>query len=147
MYNHEYLPITGHISFLLSTQKLLFKSETNVVSIQTLGGTGANHLGALFLSRRKKTTVWISDPTWLNHHQIWDLVGASRQTYPYFDKETRGLDFSGMLTALETAVPGDIVLLHACCHNPTGVDPTREQWIAIADLMERKKLFPFFDAA
>jgi aspartate aminotransferase, cytoplasmic len=118
-----------------------------VVSIQTLGGTGANHLGALFLSRRKDTTVWISDPTWLNHHQIWDLVGASRQTYPYFDKETHALDFRGMLAALETAVPGDIVLLHACCHNPTGVDPTREQWIAIADLMERKNLFPFFDAA
>jgi aspartate aminotransferase, cytoplasmic len=117
------------------------------VSIQTLGGTGANHLGAMFLSRSREMTVWISDPTWLNHHQIWDLLGTKRKSYPYFDNETRALDFNGMLRVLENAVAGDVVLLHACCHNPTGVDPTQDQWIAIADLMARKNLFPFFDAA
>jgi aspartate aminotransferase, cytoplasmic len=151
-YDHAYLPISGDPLLLSTSRDLIFSSSTpvNLVSIQTLGGTGANHLGALLICRSNPTTktrVWISDPTWTNHHEIWDLIGAKREVYPYFDPLTKKLDFNGMMTALERAEKGDVVLLHACCHNPTGVDPTKEQWIAIADLMARRGLIPFLDAA
>ena len=150
--NHSYLPISGDPQFLSSARALIFASSppVNMVSIQTLGGTGANHLGALLLCRantRRTTRVWISDPTWQNHHEIWDLLGAKRQVYPYFNRGSKRLDFEGMMNTLDKAEKGDVVLLHACCHNPTGVDPTKEQWIKIADLMARRGLIPFLDAA
>lgn len=125
----------------------------NIASMQTLGGTGALHLGALLFSRANAgaatTKIWIPDPTWINHHDIFDLMGAKykKELYPYYDPVTRGLDFRGMMAALETAEMGDVVLLHACCHNPTGIDPTKQQWIEIADLMQRRNLIPFIDAA
>jgi aspartate aminotransferase len=110
------------------------------------------HLGALFLAKFYKIqganrTVYVSNPTWANHHQIFTNVGLPIASYPYFSKETKGLDFDGMKAALGAAPDGSIILLHACAHNPTGVDPTPEQWREIASLMKAKKHFPFFDTA
>ncbi|KAJ5249184.1 hypothetical protein N7468_000635, partial [Penicillium chermesinum] len=155
---HEYTTIEGDIPFNLVARNLMFgfeagdkqsEEKARVATVQTVAGTGANHLGALFLAHHMKPrTVWLSDPSWANHQTIWDLAGVPRKTYPYYHAETRLLDFDGMMATLESeAQEGDAVLLHACAHNPTGLDPTKEQWIAIADLCERKKLFPFFDSA
>ena len=118
--------------------------------MQTISGTGAVHLGALFLSRfypRPDKTVYFSAPTWANHNQIFSNVHIPIKTYPYFSAQTKGLDFKGMTQAIDAAPEGSIILLHACAHNPTGVDPTREQWKEIASLIRNKKHFPFFDCA
>lgn len=110
------------------------------------------HLGALFLARFYKVagtnrTVYIPNPTWANHNQILSNVGLPIATYPYFDKQTRGLAFNPMLQALRDAPEHSIILLHPCAHNPTGVDPTESQWRDIAAVMKEKKHFPFFDCA
>ncbi|KAK9348350.1 pyridoxal phosphate-dependent transferase [Lipomyces starkeyi] len=157
--DHEYLPITGLPEFTTQSARLVLGATADaiknnlVASVQTISGTGANHLGALFLSRHPPTTsagpttVYISSPTWPNHKQIFANVGIAVREYPYFDPKTLGLDINGFLGALESAEPGSIILLHACAHNPTGVDPTQDQWKQIADVMIRKDLFPFFDCA
>lgn len=119
--------------------------------MQTISGTGAVHLGALFLQKFYRTnserTAYFSDPTWPNHFQIFSNVGLQHKTYPYFSKKTKGLDFDGMYGAIESAPEGSIIVLHACAHNPTGVDPTQDQWKKIAELLRAKKHFPFFDTA
>ena len=157
--NHEYLPIAGLPEFTAASQKLIFGSsspalqEDRAISLQTISGTGAVHLGALFLNRFYSTptpeakAVYLSNPTWANHNQIFSNVKLPIKTYPYFSAETKGLDFKGMIKALEDAPEGGIVVLHACAHNPTGVDPTKDQWKDIAALMKRRALFPFFDCA
>ncbi|KAK3943257.1 aspartate aminotransferase, cytoplasmic [Diplogelasinospora grovesii] len=156
--NHEYLPIAGLASFTTKACELILGgaspaiSEKRVTSVQTISGTGAVHLGALFLARFYKIhganrTVYLSNPTWANHNQIFTNVGIPIATYPYFDKQTKGLDFEGMKKTLADAPERSIILLHACAHNPTGVDPTPEQWREIAGLMRAKKHFPFFDCA
>ncbi|KAH7357335.1 pyridoxal phosphate-dependent transferase [Pyrenochaeta sp. MPI-SDFR-AT-0127] len=119
------------------------------VTLQTISGTGANSLGARFLSEAlKPRCVWLSDPSWVNHQNIWSLAGVETKLYPYWNATKRILDFSKMITTLESqAAAGDVILLHACAHNPTGVDPTKEQWERIADVCEDKGLFPFFDCA
>ena len=119
--------------------------------MQTISGTGAVHLGALFLARfyprPSDQPVYFSSPTWANHNQIFTNVQLPIKTYPYFSAQTKGLDFEGMKSTVSQAPEGSIVLLHACAHNPTGVDPTREQWKEIATLVRAKKHFPFFDCA
>jgi aspartate aminotransferase len=156
--NHEYLPITGLAALTGKAAELLLGksapaiAEKRVSSVQTISGTGAVHLGALFLAKFYKIqganrTVYLSNPTWANHHQIFTNVGLPIATYPYFSKETKGLDIEGMKAALTEAADGSIILLHACAHNPTGVDPTPEQWREIASVMKAKKHFPFFDTA
>lgn len=119
--------------------------------MQTISGTGAVHLGALFLSKfyhpNTKRAVYFSNPTWVNHHQIFSNVHLPYHTHPYFSTKTKGLDFEGMIEAIEKAPEGNIILLHACAHNPTGVDPTQEQWKEICKVMQAKKQFPFFDCA
>jgi len=117
--------------------------------VQTISGTGAVHLGALFLAKfySGNKVVYMSNPTWANHNQIFGNVGLPTAQYPYFDKQTKGLDFAGMTAALDAAPDRSIVLLHACAHNPTGVDPTPEQWREVATVMRRKQHFPFFDCA
>lgn len=109
------------------------------------------HLGGLFLARfhpiQPPPHVYLSSPTWANHNQIFSNVGLLIENYPYFSKKTKGLDLDGMLTALREAPPGSIIVLHACAHNPTGVDPTQEQWKQIAAVMRERHLFPFFDCA
>ncbi|KAF7556052.1 hypothetical protein G7Z17_g1743 [Cylindrodendrum hubeiense] len=157
---HDYIPIEGDDRFLSAARDLVFspsfptplkeqKADPRIVSVQTISGTGANHVGARFLADHlKPRCVWVSDPTWANHHVIWESVGVPPRTYPYYNKSNCTLDFSGMMDVLEReSQPGDAILLHACAHNPTGLDPTREQWIAIADLCHRKRLFPFLDNA
>jgi aspartate aminotransferase, cytoplasmic len=158
---HDYLPIEGDQQFLASARKLIFAATTGwpadlhppldprVVSVQTISGTGANHLGARFLAETLKPRhVWLSNPTWANHHTIWESVGVPQRSYPYYNASTNTMDFTAMMDVLENeAKPRDVIVLHACAHNPTGLDPTHEQWEAIAELCQRKNLFPFFDSA
>lgn len=117
--------------------------------MQTISGTGAVHLGGLFLSKFYKgnRTVYLSNPTWANHKQIFSNVGLNVADYPYFNKDTRGLDFEGMKAAIQSAPEQSIILLHPCAHNPTGVDPTLDQWKELAEIIRSKKHFPFFDCA
>lgn len=153
--NHEYLPIAGLASFTSRASELVLGkdsaalAEKRVTSVQTISGTGACHLGALFLAKFYKgnRTVYVSNPTWANHNQIFSNVGLSIAQYPYFDKKTKGLDFDGMKKAIADAPEGSIILLHACAHNPTGVDPTEQQWREIAEVIRSRKHFPFFDTA
>ncbi|KAL2872514.1 aspartate aminotransferase [Aspergillus lucknowensis] len=153
--NHEYLPIKGLAEYTLAAQKLIVGpqspaiAENRVSTFQTISGTGAVHLGALFLSKfhPSRPTLYLSSPTWANHHQIFTNVGFSLANYPYFDAKTKGLDFNGMLTSLRSAPKGSIILLHACAHNPTGVDLTQEQWKEVAVVLRERDHFPFFDCA
>jgi aspartate aminotransferase len=153
--NHEYLPIKGLAEYTTAAQKLIIGAqspaiaENRVSTFQTISGTGAVHLGALFLSRFHPTrpTLYLSNPTWANHHQIFTNVGFSLANYPYFDPKTKGLDFNGLISTLRSAPKGSIILLHACAHNPTGVDLTQEQWKEVATVMADRAHFPFFDCA
>lgn len=121
--------------------------------MQTISGTGALHTGARFLTKfypgaqNGEVAVYLSDPTWANHEQIFSNVGLTTTRYPYYKPTTRGLDFDGFTAALGSAPAGSIVVLHACAHNPTGVDPTREQWAQLAEVVRGRALFPFFDCA
>ncbi|CAG8970809.1 hypothetical protein HYALB_00001596 [Hymenoscyphus albidus] len=153
--NHEYLPIAGLASFTSAAAKLILGADSpaladkRVCSLQTISGTGAVHLGALFLSKffPVKATAYFSNPTWANHFQIFSNVQLAHSTYPYFSASTKGLDFDGMKKAIGKAPDRSIILLHACAHNPTGVDPTQEQWKELAVLIREKSHFPFFDCA
>ncbi|KAK2813635.1 hypothetical protein FQN50_000032 [Emmonsiellopsis sp. PD_5] len=155
--NHEYLPIAGLSEFTSAAQKLILGAdspaiaEKRVVTLQTISGTGAVHLGGLFLSKFYPTqpppSIYLSSPTWANHQQIFSNVHLPLATYPYFSPQTKGLDIDGMLSTLRSAPAGSIILLHACAHNPTGVDPTRDQWKQIASAMRERNHFPFFDCA
>ncbi|KAI4737186.1 aspartate aminotransferase [Aureobasidium sp. EXF-12298] len=157
--NHEYLPIAGLADFTTASQKLIFGAnspalkENRAVALQTISGTGAVHLGAAFLAKfynpptSEAKTIYVSNPTWANHNQIFSNVKLPIKNYPYFSAETKGLDFKGMVQTIEKAPEGSVILLHACAHNPTGVDPTQDQWKEIASLMKSKSQFPFFDCA
>ncbi|KAI0082749.1 aspartate aminotransferase [Panus rudis PR-1116 ss-1] len=156
--DHEYLPITGLPSFTSAAAKLILGEDSpaikegRVTSVQTISGTGANHLGALFLSRfytfgEGNRKVYLSNPTWVNHFAIFSNVGIEPVTYPYYDPKTIGLAFEPFLDTLRSAPPRSVFLLHACAHNPTGVDPTREQWGQIADAILEKGHYAFFDCA
>ncbi|KAI9817919.1 MAG: Aspartate aminotransferase, cytoplasmic [Thelocarpon impressellum] len=154
--NHEYLPIAGLADFTSAAAKLMLGADSpalqqqRVTSVQTISGTGAVHLGALFLAKfypYPDKTVYFSAPTWANHNQIFSNVHIPIKVYQYFSAETKGLDFRGMLDTIERAAEGSIILLHACAHNPTGVDPTRDQWKEIAQVIRQKRHFPFFDCA
>jgi len=156
--DHEYLPITGLPEFTSAAAKLILGAESDalkegrVVSVQTISGTGANHLGALFLSRfyeweGAEKQVWLSNPTWANHFAIFRNVSITPLEYPYFAPRTISLDIEGFLGSLKTANSRSVFLLHACAHNPTGIDPTKEQWGLIADVMLERKHYAFFDCA
>ncbi|KAG0326193.1 Aspartate aminotransferase, cytoplasmic [Podila humilis] len=154
--DHEYLPILGLESFRKSSVKLILGADSKAIAegrvgaAQCISGTGAVFAGAQFLSRHypvKDAKVYISNPTWAIHRSIFEGVGFTVQEYPYWNAETKGLDLAGMLGAMENASQGSIFVLHPCAHNPTGVDPTPEQWKQIADVMEAKGHFTFFDCA
>ncbi|KAJ6031325.1 hypothetical protein N7540_002057 [Penicillium herquei] len=153
--NHEYLSIGGLPDLTAAAQKLIVGADSpaiqdkRICTLQTISGTGACHLGGLFLSKfhPQKPTLYLSNPTWANHNQIFTNVGLKIASYPYFSPKTKGLDFDGMLQALRAAPSGSVILLHACAHNPTGVDPTQEQWREIATVMRERSHFPFFDTA
>ncbi len=150
----SYLPIDGLEAYTARVQQLHFGADSEIlaagraVTVQAPGGTGALRVAAEFLNRRCGTpTVWMSDPTWANHPPIFDAAGLERQSYPYFDPATNALAFDRTLAALERGLPGDLVLLHGCCHNPTGVDPTADQWAAVGELLAARRLFPVVDFA
>ncbi|KAL3332317.1 hypothetical protein AABB24_032747 [Solanum stoloniferum] len=150
----EYLSITGLADFNKLSAKLIFGAdspaikENRVTTVQCLSGTGSLRVGAEFLTRHyHEHTIYIPQPTWGNHPKIFTLAGLSVKYYRYYDPATRGLDFQGLLDDLTAAPAGAIVLLHACAHNPTGVDPTIDQWEKIRKLMRSKGLLPFFDSA
>lgn len=149
-----YLPIDGVPGYVKAVQALVFGadaravSEGRVVTAQCLGGTGALRMAADFLRRfNTGADVWISDPSWENHRALFESAGFRVQVYPYYDASTRGLDFAGMQASLATLAPGSIVVLHVCCHNPTGVDPTPEQWRALVDIAAARGLVPILDLA
>jgi aromatic-amino-acid transaminase len=154
MPTRSYLPIDGMGMYNAATQKLLFGADSpllaagRAVTVQALGGTGGLKIGADFLKMvSPNAMVLISDPSWENHLALFTQAGFEVSAYPYYDAGTFGLDFDGMLRALNAAKPGTIVVLHGCCHNPTGVDPTREQWLRIVEAVQSRGLMPFVDLA
>jgi len=100
-----------------------------------------------FLVKFRPSPIYVSNPTWGNHNQVFTTAGLQVRQYRYFDKKTKGLDFNGMIEDLENATPGSVVLLHTCAHNPTGVDPSLDQWKRIAEVCRARSLYPFFDTA
>jgi aromatic-amino-acid transaminase len=149
-----YLPIDGIAVYDKAVQKLLFGADSEIVqsgrtiTLQALGGTGGLKIGADFLRRfAPSAQVYISDPSWENHRALFEGAGFAVNSYAYFDAATRGLDFDGMLGSLQQIPHGSIIVLHACCHNPTGVDPTAEQWTRIIDVVRSRGIVPFLDLA
>lgn len=122
-------------------------SDPRVISLQTLSGTGALRVISDTLAKFRPGALYVSNPTWGNHNQVFAAAGLEVRQYRYYYPKTRGLDIEGMLADLDAAQPGSAVLLHACAHNPTGVDPTPEQWHMIAEVCKRRQLYPFFDSA
>ena len=150
----NYLPIDGLQTYDRAVQGLLFGADNDavrkgrVVTVQTLGGTGGLKVGADFLRRfNPKGGIWISNPSWENHSALFEYAGYKVNTYPYYDAATHGVDFSAMTDALQKLPAGSIVLLHACCHNPTGVDLSPQQWEKIIEIVNARKLMPFLDIA
>ena len=149
-----YLPITGSQKYLDSVLKLMLGAghealETKrAMAAQTPGGTGALRVAADFLHQLLPTaTVWMSNPTWANHPAIFAAAGVKTATYAYYNPQTRDLSFEAMLADLKKIPAGDVVLLHGCCHNPSGIDPTAQQWKQIGDVLAERQLLPLVDFA
>ncbi|WP_420911172.1 amino acid aminotransferase [Vibrio aestuarianus] len=150
----SYLTIEGTAEYGLAVQKLLFGAESDIVTqklaktAQAPGGTGALRVAGEFIKRQLgDVKIWISNPTWANHHGVFNAAGLETAQYSYYNAEAKDKDFAAMLADLAQAQTGDIVLLHGCCHNPTGIDPTAEEWEALAKLVAEKGLLPLFDFA
>ena len=150
----NYLPIDGIAAYDRAVQETLFGKDNpavkdgRIVTVQTLGGTGGLKVGGDFLKRfNPGADIYISDPSWENHRAIFEYAGYTVKTYPYYDAATNGLKFDAMLACFEQLPARAIVLLHACCHNPTGVDLTPEQWEKVIDVVNRRDLVPFLDIA
>ncbi|NLS12688.1 aspartate/tyrosine/aromatic aminotransferase [Vibrio sp. SM6] len=150
----SYLTIEGTAEYGLAVQKLLFGADSTIVSekraktAQAPGGTGALRVAGEFIKRQLGSPkVWISNPTWANHNGVFTAAGLETAQYRYYDAANKDKDFAGMVADLEQAAAGDIVLLHGCCHNPTGIDPTTEEWQVLAKLVADKGLIPLFDFA
>lgn len=149
-----YLPIEGIAAYDAAAQALLFGADSalvnsgRLVTAQALGGTGALRIGADFLRRvGGGDKVLISDPSWENHRALFESAGFKVETYPYYDAATRGVRFDAMLAALRAAAPGTTVVLHACCHNPTGVDLSEAQWREVVAVVRERGLLAFLDIA
>jgi aromatic-amino-acid transaminase len=151
---HPYLPIDGIAAYDRAVQQLVFGAgsdpvqEGRAVTVQGIGGTGALKVGADFLRAfLPGAQVWISDPSWENHRALFEGAGFVVNAYPYYDELTHGVDFGGMTAALETAPQASVIVLHACCHNPTGADLTHEQWSRVIELVRQRGHIPFLDIA
>ncbi|TDK65710.1 amino acid aminotransferase [Sapientia aquatica] len=149
-----YLPIDGLVAYDKAVQELVFGADSNVIAqkraitAQAIGGTGALKLGADFLKRfAPDSQVYISDPSWENHRALFESAGFVVNNYPYYDAVTHGVNFAGMLDSLKSMPAGSIVLLHACCHNPTGADLTADQWTQVIEVITTRGLIPFLDMA
>jgi aromatic-amino-acid transaminase len=149
-----YLPIDGLVAYDKAVQDLVFGADSAVVkdkravTAQAIGGTGALKLGADFLKRfAPNAQVWISDPSWENHRALFESAGFVVNNYPYYDDASHGVNFAGMLDTLKSVPAGSIILLHACCHNPTGADLTDAQWKEVIAVITSRGLIPFLDMA
>ena len=149
-----YLPIDGIAAYDAAVKGLVFGADSEpvtsgrVATVQAIGGTGGLTVGADFLKRlRPDAKVLISDPSWENHRALFTNAGFVVESYPYYDAERRGVDFDAMLGALDAAPAGTVVVLHACCHNPTGYDITPEQWDRVVEAVKRNDLVAFLDMA
>ncbi len=149
--DHEYLPIEGCKLYNQLCLDLIlgssFKDKDRVSVLQTVGGTSALKVASDFLYSYGPKTIYISDPTWPNHKNIFSNVGLQVKTYPYYDIQSSEFLYDKFLKAIDEMEEASIILLHGACHNPTGVDPTIEQWKEIAERIKKKKLLPFFDSA
>jgi len=149
-----YITPQGHQGYIDGMLKLLFGEQSaalndkRVAAVQAPGGCGALRILAELLIRcNEDTVVWVSDPTWANHIPLLGDAGLTLKSYPYFDKDTASIKFDEMMDCLSQVKKGDVVLLHGCCHNPTGADLTREQWQAVADIASKTGFLPFVDVA
>ncbi|MBN3807284.1 aspartate/tyrosine/aromatic aminotransferase [Paraburkholderia sp. Ac-20336] len=150
----SYLPMAGLPLYRDTAQALVFganhaaREAGRIATLQTLGGSGALKVGADFLKRYfPGSQMWISDPSWENHRVVFEAAGLTVNTYPYYDPQTGGLRFAEMLAAIDTLPEKSVVLLHACCHNPTGVDLSPAQWAELVPVLQRRKLIAFVDMA
>ncbi|RKP57553.1 amino acid aminotransferase [Pararobbsia silviterrae] len=149
-----YLPIDGIAAYDSAVQTLLLGADSpliaagRVLTAQALGGTGALKIGADFLKRlNPNAKVAISDPSWENHRALFESAGFEVLSYPYYDPSTYGVNFAGMIAALESYAAGTVVVLHGCCHNPTGADLTPDQWAKVIEVVKARQLVPFLDIA
>ena len=149
-----YLPIEGSAAARKAVQHLLFGAgheavtSGRIATLQTVGSSGGLRVGADFIKRwLSGSALWVSDPTWDNHRAMFEGAGIAVNTYPYYDAETGGLAFDAMLARLRGLPPRSLVLLHACCHNPTGVDLTQAQWQALVPVLRERELLPYLDLA
>jgi aspartate/tyrosine/aromatic aminotransferase len=146
-----YIGSAGPADFNEAMRELTFAGTVDndrVAMLQTPGGSGSLRVAAgVILRARPDVTIWVSSPTWANHIPLLGGAGLDLKPYAYYDEETKALDFDGMLDSLRNIPKGDIVLLHTCCHNPTGIDPDEAQWRAIADVIVERELLPFVDIA
>ena len=149
-----YLPIDGIAAYDTAVQGMVFGADSEpikakrVATVQAVGGTGGLKIGADFLQRlNPNAKVLISDPSWENHRALFTNAGFVVESYPYYDAQARGIDFTGMRAALEAAPAGTIVVLHACCHNPTGYDLAPAQWAEVVAVVKARGLVPFLDMA
>ncbi|WP_023603446.1 amino acid aminotransferase [Aliivibrio logei] len=150
----SYLTIQGTAEYGLAVQKLLFGNNADVITekrtqtAQAPGGTGALRVAGEFIKRQLgDVKIWISNPTWANHIGVFTAAGIETAQYSYYNAETKSKDFAAMMADLQQAESGDVVLLHGCCHNPTGIDPTDAEWEELAKLCANKGLLPLFDFA
>ncbi len=147
---HSYVPIDGLAAFDAAVAAMVFADSADlakIATVQALGGTGALKLGAEMIRRiSPRAKVWISDPSWENHLALFSAAGFAVETYPYYGADGE-LDYSGLIKTLSAIPAGDVVLLHACCHNPTGLDLSRDQWREIAKIVRERGLIPFLDTA
>ena len=150
----SYLPIEGAGAMRSAVQHLLFGAGHEAVTsgrtatLQTVGSSGGLKVGADFIRRwLPGSALWLSDPSWDNHRAMFEGAGITVHTYPYFDAQTGGLKFGDMLATLQTLPARSVVLLHACCHNPTGVDLTRDQWAQLIAVLRQRELLPYLDLA
>ena len=150
----SYLPIDGLPAYDRAVRELVFGAdsaavkENRVIAVQALGGTGGLKIGADFLRRLlPQSQVWISDPSWENHRALFESAGFAVNNYPYYDAGSHGIDFKAMMQSLKALPVGSVVVLHACCHNPTGVDLSATQWTEVIDVVVSRGLMPFVDIA
>ena len=149
----DYLPIDGSPDLIESLGPVLFGRDfwsanvSRIYGAQAVGGTNALRLGGEFIAQEVTKTIYIPHPSWPNHRSIFERAGCKVETYPYYSRSLHGFNYESFLACLKILPPNSAVLLHAACHNPTGCDPTSEEWAAIARLMRERRLLPFFDFA
>ena len=150
----SYLSISGTVEYALAVQKLLFGADSQIITdkrahtAQAPGGTGGLRIAAELIRRQLgDVTIWVSEPTWANHIGIFEATGLKIARYGYYDSKAKDIDFDTVLSDLKNAKAGDVVLVHGCCHNPTGIDPDKAQWTQLAKLCADKGLLPLFDFA